>query len=415
MTEHRSRKLLIRDRMARTGESYSTARRQLLAARPAASGPALPAGILPGYDTFGGGQHRESTLLAHVLRQQGIAAPHTGKPFTEAMMCGLGGGIGFMYAVFEYKGYPPMLTIVAQHHPEPWAPAVLDRLDSAYTEEHSTSSKAALAALRAALDTGRPVWCTVTRSRLPWHAEAPDMHGLDAADPYPVVVAGADGDVLYLDDLDPAPLPMPAADLGAAWAAHRKGRHHRLVVTGAPRAGLADAVRAALATTVEHLTGPVLGNSFDGNFGFAGMAKLSAQLRDARGKTGWQRRFAAPEALALGLGRLADCLELEYTAPGATRPLYADFLDEAAEMVGGDRLPAAAKLFRESGEIWSHVADRASAAATSAAATSAAATSAAATSAAATSAAAPALFAELADLVDAARAVEERAVTLLAG
>jgi hypothetical protein len=50
---------------------------------------------------------------------------------------------------------------------------------------------------------------------------------------------------------------------------------------------LAAAVRQAIATTIAHLTGPVLGNTFDVNFGFSGMAKLAEQLRDGKGKTGW--------------------------------------------------------------------------------------------------------------------------------
>ncbi|MBX7266563.1 hypothetical protein KIF24_11290 [Micromonospora sp. Llam7] len=55
------------------------------------------------------------------------------------------GVIGFMYAVFEYAAVPhPLLTIVAQHHPQPWAPAVLDRLGLAYRQSRGTSTKAAL-------------------------------------------------------------------------------------------------------------------------------------------------------------------------------------------------------------------------------------------------------------------------------
>ena len=61
-------------RAARTGESYSTARRHVLA-RAGHSG----------YRTFGGGQHHESTLLAHLLDQalRGFldeAADALGKP-----------------------------------------------------------------------------------------------------------------------------------------------------------------------------------------------------------------------------------------------------------------------------------------------------------------------------------------------
>src|SRR4051794_36965411 len=103
MTEQQQFKKLVRDRMARTGESYTTARRHVVAKAARAAAPPLPEGLLAGYDRFGGGQHRQSTLLAHVLRQAGHRAPHSGEPYSEAMVCGLAGGIGFMYAVFEYK------------------------------------------------------------------------------------------------------------------------------------------------------------------------------------------------------------------------------------------------------------------------------------------------------------------------
>jgi hypothetical protein len=351
MTEHRTRKRLVRERMARTGESYTTARRHVLARTASESATApLPSGLLPGYDRFGGGQHHESTLLAHVLRQRGITAPHTGEPYTEAMLCGLGGGIGFMVAVFEYKGLPPMLTVVAQHHPEPWAPAVLDRLGCPYQKSHSSSTAAALGALRKELEAGNPVWSTIARS----HAAT----GIDA-DAYPVVVAGRDGETLYLDDVAPAPRGIDEAAFGAAWSAHRKGRHERLTVTGTPTVELPDAIRAAIATTVAHLTGPVLGNAFDANFGISGMSRLAAQLRDRRSKTGWLRRFGTPQTLGVGLARLAECLEVSYTAPAATRPLYADFLDEAASLVRDAPLAEAATMFRASGALWSKLASRA--------------------------------------------------------
>ena len=79
------------------------------------------------------------------------------------------------------------------------------------------------------------------------------------------------------------------------------------------------------------LTGPVLGNNFDVNFGFSGMDKLASQLRDTRTKTGWERRFSRHVAFSGGRRRLYECLEVEYTAPGGTRPLYAQFLDHVGK------------------------------------------------------------------------------------
>jgi hypothetical protein len=349
MTERKGLKRLVRERMARTGESYTTARLQVLARANRTT--ALPNGLVPGYDTFGVESHRESALIVHVLKAVGVE-------FTESMIAGLAGGIGFMYFVFDYAGLPPMLTLVAQHHPEPWANAAFGRLSVPVAEAHSSSTSAALKKLLTELDAGRPVLCTVDRSRLPWHGMLPGY----GQDPYLVVVAGRDGDELLVDDQAGRPARLGTEEFGRAWAAHRKGRHHMMVPGGPPPPAdldLTAAIREAVKSTVSQLTGPVLGNNFDVNFGFSGMSKLSDQLRDRRSKTGWAARFGAPVPFFHGMRRLYECLEVELTAPGATRPVYADFLDRAAELLACPELAEAATLFRRSGETWSRLAGRA--------------------------------------------------------
>ncbi|MEU7000677.1 DUF4872 domain-containing protein [Nonomuraea sp. NPDC046570] len=142
--------------------------------------------------------------------------------------------------------------------------------------------------------------------------------------------------------------------LMAAWGGHRKGRHRLIAVTGRPDdLDLPAAIRDAVTTTYRHLTGPVLGHAFDVNFGLSGMRKLAAQLGDPR--KGWRARFATPEKLVSALTRLRLCLEEEYGAPGAMRPLYAGFLDEAAPLVSPG-LAEAAGLYREAGGCWSAMA-----------------------------------------------------------
>jgi hypothetical protein len=375
MTTHNELKRLVRARMARTGESYTTARRQILARAARRSGR---------------GQHHESTLLACLLERAGHRDPRTGHPYTETTLCGLAGGIGFLYAIFEYRGELPIVTVVAQHHPQPWAPAALTRLGITHEVAHSSAPRAARGALDRALDSGQAVQCVVSRARLPWYEGSPALD----ADPYPVVVLGRRGDALLVQDGPPEPYPIAADDFAAAWSAHRKGRHARLTVGPPDRTpDLPAAMRDAIATTVGHLTGPVLGNSFDVNMGFSGMARLSVQLRDTRGSSGWTRRMAAPGALPASLRRLHACLEAEYTAPAATRPLYAGFLDEAAEALAVPALHRAADHMRTSGTQWSSVA---------------------ATALAAAGKPGPAPLGELADAVDAALAAEQAAVAIMA-
>ncbi|MBP2323682.1 hypothetical protein JOF56_004067 [Kibdelosporangium banguiense] len=305
MTEHKKLKKLVRDRMAATGESYTTARMRI-------TGRAKP-------------RHRVSTLVASALEDG----------YSEAMITGLAGGIGFMYAVFEYKGMHPLMTIVAQHHPDPWIPAVLNRLNVSFTEQHSGKAEAGIKKLR-----GKLAFAQVDRSALPWHETSPWA----GYDPYTVLVTGIDDDTVSLVDVKQH--QMSIEDFNKAWSAYPKGKHHAIVVGEAGPVDLPAAIKDAVSTTVAHLTGPVLGNNFDVNFGFSGMAKLATQLRDGKTKTGWAKRFGDTDH---GTKRLYECLELEYTAPGATRPLYAEFLTEAG-------MPEPARIFRESGAKWSELA-----------------------------------------------------------
>jgi hypothetical protein len=321
MTEQKSFKHLVRARVARTGESYSTARRHLLG-----SAPDVPI-------RTGGGTQHASALLHNVL----------GGRISEAMLAGLAGGIGFMYFVFSYTGHHPTMTIVTRHHPDPYLPAALRRTGVAHEIAHTTSVRKAEAALRTALAEG-PVICTVDRTLLPWHGLTRQW-GPEA---YPVGVLAIEGDTVLVDDECVHPNPLPLDDFLAAWSADKKQKHE-LITVGE---GYAPDVEDAIATTVAHLTGPVLGNNFDVNFGLSGMRKLAEQLRDPKGKQGWARRYADPGALFFALRRLHDCLEVEYGGPSATRPLYAEFLREVGKS-------EAAELFDESGRVWSAVATRA--------------------------------------------------------
>ncbi|MFF4647629.1 BtrH N-terminal domain-containing protein [Streptomyces sp. NPDC001389] len=287
------------------------------------------------YEDFGTGRHREASLIRHAL----------GSFHDEEFVAGLAGGIGFMYYVFAYEGRSPLVSIVAQAHPEPWVQVALGRLGVPYEATRAMNPR--WGRVRAALDSGQPAFCVVDRSALPWHGPDPDAE-LTGTDAHTVVIAGYDGDELLVEDGAETPHRIDREEFGAAWTAHRTGRHQLIVPTGPPE-GEPD-VAGAIASTAAHFDGPVLGNAFDVNFGFSGMERLAAQLRDSSTGTGWERRFGGtPEAFRAGTGRLYACLEEEWTAPGATRPLYADFLD----LVGR---PEAAGLFRESAGHWSELA-----------------------------------------------------------
>jgi hypothetical protein len=343
----------------------------------------LPAGVTLGYPAFGFEAHQPSAHARHLLAQAGLA-------ISEALTCGLGGGIGFMYSIFEYRESPfPLLTIVAQHHPQPWLEAVAEHLGIPLSVVTSSSIRAAQPKLDATLDGAQAAQLIVGRGHLPWHEDVPPD---EAAAPHEIVVAGRSGDGYLVDDGGVQHISF--VQLGEAWAAHRK---NKFAITTIPAIAsvpdLGAAVRASIATTVGHLTGPVLGHSFDSNFGLSGMEKFAAELRDTTTKTGWVRRFGSPDAFRVALTRIEECLSWQYTGVGGTRPLYAEFLREAAG-VSSLNLASAATAADAAGEQWSRLASTSR-------------------DAAATGADPVPTFAALADIVDLALTAERELVARL--
>jgi len=85
-------KRLVRARMGKTGESYTTARSQLRPDRDPGQEP----------ERFQG-RHPDTAALTRLLAALGVTDPATGRPLSKAMVIGVAGGIGFAYFVFEYE------------------------------------------------------------------------------------------------------------------------------------------------------------------------------------------------------------------------------------------------------------------------------------------------------------------------
>jgi hypothetical protein len=353
MTERNSLKRHIRARMAKTGESYTAARRHVVgeALELQHPRPTCSDGVVPGYSVFGGGAHHDSALVANMLRQAEVVDPITGEPFTETMLIGLAGGIGAMYFVFEYDGHLPMLTLLLRHHPDDFVEGMLARLGVGHAVHRTGSARKAAATLDATLDAGRAALCRVTRGALPYEHRSPI-----GGDNYEVVIVGRDRDGVIVDDEAAEPRRVERADLDAARSFAAKDKHRLIEITDAAVGDIDAGIRDAIAKTVHNLTQPVMGNNFDTNFGFRGLEKLAAELRSDT-KKGWIRRFAEPGAQFAVLHRLATGIDYEWGSAQGMRPLYAEFLDEAADRLGHTDLQEAAELFRQSAAGWQSIVD----------------------------------------------------------
>ena len=230
MTTRKHFKQLVRDRMRQTGEKYTVARRHVEASAPV-------------HWELRGGLHGETAAFANVLANLGVQ--HEGAPLSEAMILGVGGGLGAGYILWEFDawGYRALTLGFRREwqYPARWAAGTAERL-GLHAELHETGgAKAAAAALDAQLDRGLPAIVWIDPYRL-GHRGLPESR--DGFGGPPIVVYGRSGDGFLIDDRSTAREVVSAEALAAA-RARVVSYKHRLITIDPERVDLGD-LRAAV-------------------------------------------------------------------------------------------------------------------------------------------------------------------------
>ncbi|WP_309131385.1 DUF4872 domain-containing protein [Brevibacterium sp.] len=371
MVQNKHFKSLVRERMKKTGERYTTARLRIMAARPT---PAPEPGLLPGYPALPIGADSstaqyDAALWHRILAQAGVENPLTGEPFSPAMLAGLGGGIGFMFATFSYQELTTA-TVVLRAHPEAYTDRMLDRSGVALDRTGTTGAKAAADALDSALEAGRACVVRVTHGALPWISSDGPLY----QESIDIAVVGRDGDDRLVDGGGWSPgeddadrlRRLKRTELAEARRRRRADRHWAVSIATEPGGHgieqLAEQVRIAIAETTGRLLGtlPLEGipSSWLPKFGVQGMRTWAGLLRDERSKRGWSTLFADQRRLREGL----EMVQLtaggnRWGGPGGLRGLYADFLTEAAELPGLGTLEQSAASYRRLAPLWDGLID----------------------------------------------------------
>src|SRR5881296_2435277 len=73
------------------------------------------------------GRHYETGTLCNAWALGGATAPHTGQPYSEALLLGVSGGIAFGYFTFAYRGELPHMALLTRNTFDPFE-TILDRL-----------------------------------------------------------------------------------------------------------------------------------------------------------------------------------------------------------------------------------------------------------------------------------------------
>ena len=339
MTSDKHLKARIRARMAKTGERYTTARRHIL------GHPDQP--VVDHGWTLRGGVHPETANVANLLA-------HQGRVISEAMVFGIGGGLGAGYILWEFQQHRSVvLTLWFRHraHYLDSTERTLDRLGVPYTVSRTSGVRTASRELTAALDAGTPAIVLPDRQILGYWGLPEHLNGQGG---HQVVAYAAVDGAVRLDERNSAPLSVDREVLGRARARVVSYRNYLVVVTG-PGADidLRPAVVAGIRDCVSNHGGT------SDSFALPAWRKWARMLTDQRNAKAWPRVFADGHGLFDALLSVWEGVEPIGMTGGHLRGLYATFLDEAADLLGVPDLRAVAEAFRVAADRWHAVAETA--------------------------------------------------------
>ena len=304
------------------------------------------------------GRHWETGSIHNALAVQGIKAPHTGKPYSEALLLGVSGGIAFGYFTFEYKGYLPHVALLTRNTFNPFS-TILERLGIAQDVQQTNKAETAEKNLRETLESGLYPILWADQFSLPYNCLPTNepMWGM-----MPILAFEADGESVVVADRSSRPLHISMVDLTKA-RGHVKEDKYRLMTLDTPQtAKLAGAVHKGICQAISLFTEePPRGARH--NFGFAAYEKLAEMLVNTRNKQSWERFFAPGIRMYHALAGSPvqpgayQWVNTWGSADGADRGAYADFLLEASQILNKPAIKESAGRFRESHKLWLAFAD----------------------------------------------------------
>jgi hypothetical protein len=293
------------------------------------------------------GRHWETGSVANILAYQ------SSEPLSEAMLMGISGGAAFGYFVFDYKNSDPHVALLSRNTFDP-LDTLLERLAIPQDLLQTQDADKAERNLIDVLEGGRPAMVWADMFSLPYNALSPsdDMWAM-----MPIVVYGIDGDQVYIADRSSKSLAVTREELAAARARVKKDRFRLIALGALDKDKLPGAIQKGILSCIALFTEAPPKGGRD-NFGFAAYEKLASMLTNTRNKQSWERLLPPGRrmyAALTGFGYQPGAFGWARTFPSNQvddRELYAQFLDESAEILGKPALRQAGKQFRASSAAW---------------------------------------------------------------
>ncbi len=302
-----------------------------------------------------GGEHPETAAVRNMLAFHGVTAPHTGEPFTEAMLLGIGGGVGGGYWVFEFDGIPPAIALGARHEwqrsPGLFIPKICNRIGVTATVNETSGRKGAEKSLLEVLRSGNPAAVAVDMASIP-HTLMPGH--LIKYYYHLLVVCGIDetAGTLELDDRAPTPFEVTIQKLADARQMITSMKHRMVTIARSSNdIDLASAINAGIADCIDGLLNPPIRN-----FGLPAWQKWADLIANPKDKKGWPNVFSPGPNLYSGLQSMFQWIECAGNGGSLMRGMFADFLDEASDVISDRGLADHARRWRDIAGQWTALA-----------------------------------------------------------
>jgi hypothetical protein len=303
---------------------------------------------LPNYTQFDG-RYWDTGVIRNALDYQGAKAPHTGEPYTEAMLLGISGGVTFGYFTFHYEGYDPQVNLLTRNTFEPME-TILDRLAIPREIKQTTSAEKGRQNLIEALEAGSAPIVWADMFLLPYNALEYDTMNWGVM---PIIIYEYDPETgeAGIADRSYVGLTVSTETLDKARARVKQDKHRLMTLEHPDHSRLPDAVRAGIQDCIALMTEkPPRGSTK--NFGLSGLRHWAEMLE--KDKTGsWSRDYPTGRPL---LSVLISSFYFLGPAFGKTmaaeRDTYAAFLEEAATVLAKPELENVGARYRMAGRAW---------------------------------------------------------------
>jgi len=305
------------------------------------------------------GIHPPTAALTRILRHKEIRNPLTRKPYSEAFLLGLGGGLGTGYILFPFKHLPhPMLRLGFRNqwnNPKAFLKQLTDRLNLKAQFDVFETGITAQKALQDTLAQNNPAIVWVDKALLPYHGIPESMEGFIN---YQVAVHARDGRLwrLYLDDLSSRSFEIREKVFTSARANLHQNKFLMMTLKSAQDLSARE-LRKAIIQSIEgctrQLTQPLK------TIGISTLETWAEDLADHQNHNGWSQVLDDQEDLFSVLKSIYVSIKLDGTEGFALRKLYSDFLHEAAGYLNNPKLNAVAGQYLQLSTHWSNLADNA--------------------------------------------------------